>query len=150
MIRRLLVSTSVIALMASAPIRAQQDGAGTYHQIYHLSKTFTDTQPCTGETVTGELDAVAAVVAALTPGGALLASITVTAHGELVSSDGTVYHASFAGNEHFDTIAAYYDVPLHAIAISGGSAPNFKADGLARIFADGSPVEVTFTPFCGS
>ena len=126
-------------------MRAQQSGA----TIYHLTRTFTDTQPCTGETLTGTLDAVFVVAAAWTGTGGLHATIQASSHGELTATDGTVYHFSLAGTEHFGAVAAYFDIPIHAVAASEGPDRNFRVDGFVRTYLDGSPAEIHFTTSCG-
>lgn len=135
----------LVSMLSMGGIPVQASGA----QTYHLSKTFTDTDPCTGEVVTGELDAVFVVNGVWTGNGRLHAIIQASAHGELTGGDGSIYRFSFEGIEQFDAVADYFDVPLHGEAISEGSAPNFSVDGFARIFTDGSPAEAIFTPSCG-
>jgi hypothetical protein len=135
-----------IAWVGAVPVHAS--GAETFH----LSKIFSEINPCTGKTMTGNLDATFVVQVVLISQDRLRAIIHASAQGVVTDTDGNVYHVSFDGTEQFDldpnALPDHVDVPLHAVAISTGSAPNFTADGVATVPTDGSPVDATFTPSC--
>jgi hypothetical protein len=150
--RTLVVFTFFLVLVSmlstGTPLRAAAA------ETYHLSKTFTQTNPCNGEVVTGTLNGTFVVQATFLDEHHIHVVIHASAHGVVGNSDsGNRYQGSFEGTETFDldptALPPNVYVPLHAQASSVGSEPNFTADGVARVSTTSPDVDVTFTPSCG-
>ena len=150
--RRLAVSTFVVLLSSILSVR-QIPVAARGAETFHLSKVFSEVNPCTGKQTTGTLDGFFVVQSVVIRNTQLHAVIHASAHGLTTDTDSNEYRVSFEGTGQFDfsldDLPDSVEVPVRAEAISKGSGPNFTADGVVTIFTDGSPVELVWTPFCG-
>ena len=98
--------------------------------------------PCSGEIVTGMLNARLMVNTVMVGNGAVHVNINGGFQGQLSGDQGNTYQVSAQGHDSFDALAAFYDADFSVHASSRGSGPNLTLDGVVRVFvdADGNPL----------
>ena len=81
-----------------------------------------------------------------------MVSVHLSFKGEGSATNGDAYRMSYMASANFDAVAATYDLPVHAVFVGKGKAPNFSAAGTVRVFvtAAGLPVGALITAFSSS
>jgi len=107
--------------------------------------------PCnaTGVSLTGP---VKIVVQTNTEPDQPVVSVHLTFKGEGSATNGDAYRMSYMASKNFDAVSSTYDLPVHAVFVGKGKAPNFSAAGTIRVYvnADGFPVGAGITAFSSS
>jgi hypothetical protein len=79
-------------------------------------------------------------------------SVHLSFKGEGAASNGDAYKMSYMASSNFDAVASTYDLPVHAVFVGKGKAPNFSAAGTIRVYVDaaGKPVGAFIQSFSSS
>jgi len=100
-----------------------------------LTATSTLLNPCNNELASGPVDVLLNVKVNQSANGVSV-KVHRSFHGELTGAQGNTYQVSSIGSAQFQATASYYDFPFHNNVIGQGSAPDFEANGMVRVFVD--------------
>ena len=118
-----------VAVVALSAVVLRADGN------LKLTATSTLLNPCNGEVAAGPVDVLLNVKVSQSANGVSV-KVHRSFHGELTGNQGNTYQVSSIGKGEFAATASFYDFPFHNNVVGHGSAPDFEAEGMVRVFVN--------------
>lgn len=140
--KALVVSVALaVCTLAGAGV-AGADGAT--HSSF--AGTFGGTNPCTGEVVALEGSVKIVYREGTNSAGGTHVGVHLRFRASGTGDHDNAYRAKWVANEHFDQVAASYEVQAHGVVVGKGATPNFHTTGTIEVsVVDGEVTGASFT-----